>query len=464
MKWVELNSLADQNIVEFNRLYKCLNVNRPVTPETLTSNISGITKEYEAVRSLYLGYFDRLTKEHRDEVRSKLAKLRDRLVVVFGIHKIKTVIPLDLSTKLDESVETIESDQEESVIDKEGPESDNRNELEGLSEENKLQSSINKSNPDTKHKKISKMVVTAIDFTKLAAGLIPEFDGTVSNLQSFLDALAIIDAQSENHGDLAAKIAKTKLKGNTRQLVTDEDDTIEKISNKLRLKVKGESSLTITSKIGSVKQNNKTTGVYTSELEGLTKSLKHSLTQNGMTDSLAEEHSTQTLVRSVIDNATNPEIKLIMRAGQFKTIDEVIEKLVGLNLSQTDQTINYYNSNRGNYRGNNRNRGRGSRGGGNYSNFPNFPNGNNGNYYPNNIYNNNCTNGRNRDNSNGFYRNFNQNRRGNRPFRGNYNNPQNDAFQRGHQNNQNIRVQENIPHNQGNQEVPEAGTLGEIQE
>lgn len=80
-----------------------------------------------------------------------------------------------------------------------------------------------------------------VEFLKLASSLIPEFCGKSENLQSFIDALSLIDSFKGVHEATAVSFIKTKHKGHVRNLIST-DQTITAIINKLMSGIKDESA------------------------------------------------------------------------------------------------------------------------------------------------------------------------------------------------------------------------------
>ena len=109
------------------------------------------------------------------------------------------------------------------------------------------------------------MAQTVVEFIKLATSLIPEFDGRQENLQSFLDSLNLLDTLKGTHEQTAISLIKTKLKGNARNFISNEQ-TIAAIITTLSSVVKGESVEVISAKLLNLQQKNKTANQYTQEV------------------------------------------------------------------------------------------------------------------------------------------------------------------------------------------------------
>jgi len=68
--------------------------------------------------------------------------------------------------------------------------------------------------------------MSQVEFLKLASSLIPELSGKSENLQSFVNALSLVDSLKVTHKTTAVSLIKTKLKGHVRNLINTEQ-TIE---------------------------------------------------------------------------------------------------------------------------------------------------------------------------------------------------------------------------------------------
>lgn len=211
------------------------------------------------------------------------------------------------------------------------------------------------------------MTQTVTEFLKTAASLIPDFDGRVENLASFIDALELVNSIKESHEAVAVSLVKTKLKGLARNLISNED-SLRRIIDTLKNSVKGESVEVITAKLMNLKQRNKTANEYTKEVDELTKALEGAYISDGLTSNLASRYSTQQAVRAMTRNCSIDKVKLIMEAGNFATMNDAISKFVNSCTEATgnvNTVLHYKRCGGGNYRGGNRGRDRGRNG--NYS-------------------------------------------------------------------------------------------------
>lgn len=235
---------------------------------------------------------------------------------------------------------------------------------------------------------VANMTQTVTQFLGLASKLLPDFDGKPENLQSFLDALALVESIKETHEQVAINLIKTKLKGAARNLLSSET-TINDIMTKLKTSVKGESVEVVSAKLYNVRQGGKTANAYAAEVESLTKALEGAYIADGLSSQLATKYSTQVAVKSLAKNASSERVRLIMEAGHFENMNEAISRFVNscTDSSTSGTNILYYKSNNSNSRGrgtsrgraNSRGRGGYNRGGNNYGRNNNYRGGNNSN-------------------------------------------------------------------------------------
>lgn len=180
------------------------------------------------------------------------------------------------------------------------------------------------------------MALTINEFFNLASKLLPvQFDGSFDKLQSFLDSLTLLQANSDGHNDRAIAFVKTRLTGKARDLITD-TMTLDDIFVSLKNNIKGESSKIISAKLLSLRQNIKDTNAFATEIESLANMLKRAYISEGVPHAVSETYATDTTVKALSRNATSERTRLIMEAGTFTTVQEAITKLVSI----TNETNN----------------------------------------------------------------------------------------------------------------------------
>jgi len=329
-----------------------------------------VVREYNNKVTLVNKYTNRFTAEHLNKCIRVIKSLNTRLINIRKRRHILINVPESLSQLVDFDTdqfkgldESIQSSDAESDSDIETLEGSDRIEYK----------------PETIT--ISEMAQTLTEFIKLATSLIPEFDGRHENLQSFIDALGLLDTLKGTHETTAISLIKTKLKGHARNLISNEQ-TIAAIIIQLSSAVKGESVEVISAKLLNLQQKHKTANQYTQEVEKLTKALEGAYISEGLSQSLANKYSTTTAVKAMTQNCSIDKVKLIMQAGTFTNMNDAISKFVNSCTEITGQsnTVLFYrrganNNNRG---GRGYNRGRNSNHN-NYNRGSNYNNNNNHN-------------------------------------------------------------------------------------
>ena len=161
----------------------------------------------------------------------------------------------------------------------------------------------------------------------------------------------------------------------------------------------------------NIQQKNKTATQYTTEVEKLTKDIQGAYISDGVPPLMATRYSTKAAVSAMIKNCNIHNVQMIMKSGNFSSLNEATQKFVESCTDETGKsdTILHYshqgNNFRGNYRGNYRGYYRGnnsfrSRGRGNY----NYRNSNPQAYSGNGNYNSSSRNQNNGYNNNNSYR------------------------------------------------------------
>lgn len=345
MDWQDIVQKVRLIKENFERSYKCLNTDRPTKDDTLMKHVEILFSSLEEIRVTLNVYYSRLTQSHKAAAHNFFWDVRGRLINVLARRNISVELPLTLHEEIPQS------------------------QLKDLILAASISSKDILQEPSySDSKEVENMPQSATEFLGLALKIVPVYDGKPENLQSFLDALDLLDSVKETHESIAVNVVKTKLTGSARNLVSNET-TINEVARKLKGSVKGESTEVLTAKLMNVKQNNRSANVFVNEVEELTKALSNAYIADGLTHELAEKYSTQTAVKAMTKNASSDRVRLIMASGNFGTMNDAVSKFVNSCTETTSSTsgIMYYNSdwNRSGYgqgrgRGNNRGRGRGN--------------------------------------------------------------------------------------------------------
>lgn len=402
MEWERIVFKARLIKEEFLKSYKCLNINRDTKDETVNKHVKNLVERLEQIRALLNDIYPRLTTAHKSAAESFFTDTRDKLISVTQKRGIKLEIPTSLTEPI---TFTPPVDIDTDINIKPKPPVDTK-------------ININP-NPAVDINNIINMPQTNVEFLNTASKLLPDFDGKPENLQSFIDALTLVESIKDTHESLAINLVKTKLKGTSRNLITTET-TLSEIISKLRSTVKGESVDVITAKLMNIRQSGKNANSYVNEVDDLAKKLETAYISDGLPNETASKYATRSAVTAIIKNASNERVKLIMESGTFSSMNDVKTKFIS---SCTDvigqpnsvlafvpnQRRNYNNNSGHNYRNYRPNHNR------HYDNNANSFNRNNGNPNPNydrNSYSSRNRNSNGRNNYNNRKSNYNQNNNG----------------------------------------------------
>lgn len=280
---------------------------------------------------------------------------------------------------------------------------------------------------------------TKAEFIATYSKILLPFDGKFEELQGFLDSVDLLKQCADGNETTAVGMIKAKLSKRARTCITDADNTIDRVVDRLKNTIKAESSDAIIAKLKNVKQQNKSANNYASEIEKLGDSLKASYISENMSPESAENQATKRVVETIKQNCTNEKVQNVLLAGKFDSISEAVAKFIDAT-NETSNTASvkfFHNSRRGNHRSNSNNA----------DTNRNFRNNGNSNGYR----------GNNRNNSNGYNR-FNNNSGRNNRGRNNR------GGGRGYHNNNNYDNREvrYVETAQGNPTGPQQARLGEL--
>lgn len=199
------------------------------------------------------------------------------------------------------------------------------------------------------------MAMSVVDFFNFAGKIIPnEFDGSPNKLQSFLDALELLNRNLNNHEENAVCFVKTRVTGKARDLITTEN-SLDDIIRTLRNGIKADSSQLLTTKLLNLKQNSKDAVSYSTEIESLAENLKRAYISEGVPHEIAAKYTTEKTVEALSKNINSDRAKLIIQAGTFNTVQEAITKFITNSTENTSNILHFrHNRQLNNYRQNDR--------------------------------------------------------------------------------------------------------------
>lgn len=328
VEWSEISTEFNDNKKEFDRVYKCLNKNKRPSKEIFDNHVTNLIGQYNILIQLYLHHSKVLTLDHKNLLENDLFLLRDRLLNLFTRLKLNILVPISIKKFIDlnkhcpnfnESIAFDELSEEEII------EIDDRQNLN---------------------------MATKAEFLRNNSKIIPDFDGSIGDLQKFLDALSLLKEDVGAHEATAVSLIKTKLSSNARSCILDTDNTIDLISARLRSTIKGETSEVLKGKIMNLKQNHKSATVFVEELTKITDSLRNAFISEGLSYDMANKFSTNVALDAMRTNSSNEEVKFIMKAGNFTDINDAVSKFVTSSNGQTSKQVLFARNN--SFRGNQR--------------------------------------------------------------------------------------------------------------
>lgn len=258
----------------------------------------------------------------------------------------------------------------------------------------------------------------ASEYFKLAENILPrEFDGSPEKLQTFLDALTLLSANTTaTLQDNGVSFVKTRLTGKARDVISTEA-TIADIQTRLRNTIKPETATHLIDKFKGLKLEQSKTE-FIKEVENVSNKLRRSFISEGVPIAVADTYTTRHTVEALIKNSPSNKIKIVLESSAFKTSEEATAKFSALvNETPPEHNVSFYR----NYQRQGRK--------------PNYYN----NYRQNNPRNQDDRNRRPNNRNNNYNNNYQQNNRSNyQNNRNNYQNRNNNSRQTSAMSSENI--------------------------
>ena len=153
-----------------------------------------------------------------------------------------------------------------------------------------------------------------------------QFDGSIDKLRSFIDALTVLNEETEDaYQAYAVSLVKIKLTGDARLAITNET-TLNEIITTLEQNIKSESKEVAEAKILNLRQGPKSPQTYIDELLALTKQLKLSYIAEGLAPATAKNFAETTAIKAMRSNVNNSEIKKTLAALTTTSLDVATAK------------------------------------------------------------------------------------------------------------------------------------------
>jgi len=180
---------------------------------------------------------------------------------------------------------------------------------------------------------------TPFDFLNTAVGLLNDFNGEFNHLSKFLDSIDLINLIKGPFEELAVSLVKSKISSEIHHFLANAS-TLMSIKEILIEKVQGQSISTIKRKLQNAKQYSRNSFTYATYIRKLAYQLKQKYIFDGLNPETAEKYSMQTALSAITKNAKCSEMKIVMLASQFSTIDDIIAKFLEVTEELNNEKIN----------------------------------------------------------------------------------------------------------------------------
>lgn len=227
-------------------------------------------------------------------------------------------------------------------------------------------------------------MATILEVIKITSTLIPNYSGNPDKLESVVSALNALDTIVTDATRTAAiNVVLSKLEGKARSAVGNAPQTINVIVQNLRDKCKNtQTSELLLAKLSATRQTG-TLSNFTDEVEKLTTQLENIYLAQNIPDNTASKMAVKAGIKALCGGIKNTQTQLILKAGNFETLNAAIIKATENDTNTYDEhgndNVNVF-AMQNRFHNNLRGRGRGAR---NFSNNAHFPRENG---YPQNLY------------------------------------------------------------------------------
>lgn len=333
-KWEDLVRQLTLIKEEFNRSYKCLNRTPLPSPHTQAKHLNNLVLQHNTIAATLRTFYSLLTPTHQQEADTFFKSVKSKLKYILKKLEINDTVPENNTSIFQLNFIEEESDDSEDTASGSSTTEE--------TSQTPAKAAIISPKPDQNSENQSNSVnMTPAEFLNLIAKLMPEYDGSADKLPNIVSALDLIESLKGDHENLAVAYIKTKITGRSQNLVAPLT-TITTIKDTLKSTVKGETAKSVTSKMLALKQNSKEPTVFAKELEELSLKLENAYILEGLPASFASKFATEATVKALQTNARSAESRLLLKAGQFNTVNEAVTKFVELSSETAEiHSINY---------------------------------------------------------------------------------------------------------------------------
>ena len=186
-------------------------------------------------------------------------------------------------------------------------------------------------------------MTTALEIIKTASTLIPEFDGNSDHLSRVINAIkALSTVVTEATKVTAIQVILSKLSGKARSAVGENPQEIQEIIDGLQAKCSNICQPeVILAKLDNERQTADLTK-FTEQIEKLTLQLENAYIAERVPLATASRLALRAGTKALANGLKNKETQLIIKAGKFDTLTEVISKANENEKSTGNNAVFYY--------------------------------------------------------------------------------------------------------------------------
>lgn len=169
------------------------------------------------------------------------------------------------------------------------------------------------------------------EFLRLCANTINyTFSGEPTGLSPFINAIQLLETMATNAPlkQILVSFLKTKLVGKAGEALGDDTNTLDDIKNKLKAKIKPESSKVLEGRLAALKLDRQPIQDFAKKAEELADDLQRSLVMEGIPTEKANEMTIEKTVRMCRASARTDLVKSILASTKFDAAKEAISKLI----------------------------------------------------------------------------------------------------------------------------------------
>lgn len=198
-----------------------------------------------------------------------------------------------------------------------------------------------------KNKVTQTKMANLIDIIKTISTIVPQFDGTVDKLKSFIDALNLAKTlETAENKPTIINVILTKLEGKARNAFPETPMSINVIIDTLKNHIKMAPPEQILAKMTNMKQNT-TLEAFCLEIENLVAKLEASYISKEVPPQVAKSMATKEGIKSLTTGIKDEKTSLIIRAGSFTSFSDAMTKALEESTTNQNTSIFFTRTNNG---------------------------------------------------------------------------------------------------------------------